>query len=170
MKTRFDAFRFFDTVLRICGALSGAILVTIMIMVCIKVFLRYVLVYGWVGVDQMSGTLLLYMTFIGAAWVLSREEHVSIDLLVTHLSGSLQRIFLIVGSVVCALICLLVFIYGTKEVISSIERGILVPAEIEIPRALNLAAIPFGCLLLWIQFLRRAWLAYRTDVRPPPSS
>jgi len=170
MKVRSDPFRFFDAVLRICGALSGAILVAIMLMVCVKVFLRYGLTYGWIGVDQISGMLLLYMTFIGAAWVLSREEHVTIDFLVTHLPDSLKRIFLIVSSVVCALVCFIVFVYGTKEVVYSIDKGVLVPAELEIPRALNLAAIPFGCLLLWIQFLRRAWLAFRSGDRSTPTS
>lgn len=167
---RFDVARYFDLILRLCGALSGIILITIMLMVCIKVLLRYVLGYGWIGVDQLSGTLLLYMTFLGAAWVLSREQHVTIDFLVTQLSPSIRRQILIVGSIVCALVCFVIFVYGTLEVIYSLNRNILVAAELEIPRAINTAVIPFGCLLLWVQFTRRAWRAFRTDSDGPAGS
>jgi C4-dicarboxylate transporter DctQ subunit len=152
--------RVLDFILRLGGALSGVIIVAIMAMVCIKVFLRYVLGYGWIGVDQLSGTMILYATFLGAAWVLNREEHVSIDFLITRLSTRVQELVFIFNSILCALVCLLIFVYGTNEVIYSLSRGILVAAELEIPRSVNLVVIPIGFLFLWIQFSRRAWLAF----------
>jgi TRAP-type C4-dicarboxylate transport system permease small subunit len=103
------------------------------------------------------------MTFLGAAWVLSREEHVTIDIVTGHLSPSAQRILTIFSSILCALVCLLIFVFGVMEVVYSLGKGILVAAELEIPRAVNLVVIPLGCLFLWIQFTRRAWLAYQSD-------
>ena len=151
----------FDSFLNIGGALSGGLLVAVMLLTSVKVFFRYVLREGLIGVDQISGTLLLYITFLGAAWVLRREEHVTIDLLVTRLSPKAQRWLNVVNSIIGALICLVLTIYGTLEAITSWQRGILIPAEIEIPRVVNLAVIPLGTFFLWLQFMRRARLHLR---------
>lgn len=147
--------RIFDVVLNIGAALAGALLIAVMLMVTVKIIFRYVLGEGLIGVDQISGTLLLYITFLGAAWVLRREEHVSIDLLINFLNPRMRRWFGIVTSIIGASVCLILTIYATQEVISSWQKGIRIPAEIEIPRVVNLGVIPLGCLLLFIQFLRR---------------
>lgn len=151
----------FNSIVNIGGALSGGLLVVVMLLTSIKVIFRYVLREGLLGVDQISGTLLLYITFLGAAWVLRREEHVTIDLLVTRLSPKVQRWMNVFNSILGALICLILTIYGTLEVINSWQRGILIPAEIEIPRVINLAVIPLGSFFLFLQFMRRAQLYIR---------
>ena len=148
--------RIFDSVLDAGAALSGALLVAVMLLTSIKVVFRYGLREGLMGVDQISGTLLLYIAFLGAAWVLRREEHVTIDLLVTQLGPRNRRWLTCTNSVLGALICLVVAFYGTVEAVTSWQRGILIPAEIEIPRVINLGVIPLGAFLLSLQFLRRA--------------
>lgn len=152
--------RLLDGLLAIGAAVSGVIMVAIMAMVCLKVFVRYVLGYGWIGVDQVSGMLLLYITFLGAAWVLSREEHVTIDIVFANLPKGVQRVLLVVNSLICAAVCLLLCIYATVEVVQSLRRGVVVAAELEMPRAVSLIVIPIGFLFLWIQFIRRAWRAH----------
>ena len=148
--------RIFDSVLDAGAALSGALLVAVMLLTSIKVVFRYGLREGLMGVDQISGTLLLYIAFLGAAWVLRREEHVTIDLLVTQLGPRNRRWLTCANSVLGALICLVVAFYGTVEAVTSWQRGILIPAEIEIPRVINLGVIPLGAFLLSLQFMRRA--------------
>ena len=146
----------FDSLLNIGGALSGGLLIAVMLMTSVKVIFRYVLRLGLIGVDQISGALLLYITFLGAAWVLRREEHVTIDILVVRLSPKVQRWLNVVNSIVGAVLCLILTVYGTWEVIHSWQRGILIPAEIEMPRVTNLIVIPLGSFFLLIQFIRRA--------------
>ncbi|MDE0028661.1 MAG: TRAP transporter small permease [Deltaproteobacteria bacterium] len=158
--------RIFDWLLDAGAALSGALLVAVMLLTSVKVFFRYGLREGLLGVDQISGTLLVYIAFLGAAWVLRREEHVTIDLLVTRLRPATRRWLTCANSVVGALICLVVAWYGTVEAVTSWQRGILIPAEIEIPRVINLGVIPLGCFLLSLQFMRRARRAY--DAAPEP--
>ena len=145
----------FDWVLNIGGAVAGSLLVAVMLIVCIKVFFRYFLREGLIGIDQISGTLMVYITFFGAAWVLRRDEHVAIDFLVERLNPTLRRWLNVLVSAICAAICLVLTVFGTIAVVSSWQKGILIPAEIEIPRAINLAVIPMGTLLLLFQFIRR---------------
>lgn len=156
MKPPGDLVRVFDIILKAGGALAGLLMVAIMLMVCIKVFMRYVLGAGWIGVDQISGSMLLYITFLGAGWVLLQDKHVTIDIVFGHLSQRTKRIVTAVTSVVCAALCLLLFFFSANEVIYSWNRGFRVAAELEIPRAFNLIVIPLGSLFLLIQFIRRA--------------
>jgi len=160
--------RGFDGVLDLGAALAAALLLAVMLATTVKVIFRYVLHEGLIGIDQISGTLLLYITFLGAAWVLRREEHVTIDLLVAGRSPKVRRRLHVVSSLMGALVCLVLTVFGTLEVIGSWQRGILVPAELEVPRAFNLAVIPLGSLCLCLQFVRRARSAAQ-DVGPAPA-
>lgn len=159
--------KIFDNFLNAGGALAGVLLIAVMLLTSVKVFFRYVLQEGLLGVDQISGTCLLYITFFGAAWVLKREEHVSIELLTVRLGPKARRWLNIINSIVGAIICLVLTIYGSMEVIYSWQKGILIPAEIEIPRVVNLTVIPLGSLFLWIQFMRRAYQYFKSETLKP---
>lgn len=150
------ALYLFDLVVNAGAVIAAGLLLAVMVATTVKVVFRYGLHEGLLGVDQISGTMLLYISFLGAAWVLRREEHVTIDVLVGNLSPSLRRRLHILSSILGALICLCLAIFGTLEVITSLEKQIRIPAEIEIPRAINLVVIPLGSFLLCLQFLRRA--------------
>ena len=158
------AVRIFDLIVNAGAVLAAVLLIAVMLATTIKVVFRYGLHQGLIGVDQISGTMLLYIAFLGAAWVLRREEHVTLDLLVNVLTPEVRRRLLVFTSIIGGLICLTLAVVGTVEVISSWQRGIRIPAEIEIPRAINLVVIPLGCFFLGLQFLRRAWgFAQRPD-------
>ena len=156
----------FDVVLDAGALLAAVLLLGVMLATSIKVVFRYGFHEGLIGVDQISGTMLLYITFLGAAWVLRREEHVSIDLLITRLAPKARRRLDVVTSIIGAAVCLVLTAYGAEEAFTSWQRGIRIAAEIEIPRVINLAVIPLGCLCLGLQFLRRARRLLR-DNHPP---
>jgi C4-dicarboxylate transporter DctQ subunit len=65
---------------------------------------------------------------------------------------------------------LTITVFGTLEVIDSIRTGVRIPAEIEMPRAVNLIVIPIGFLLLALQFLRQAVDLLKGAEAPPPPS
>ena len=153
------ALRVFDLIVNTGAVLAAVLLIAIMLATTIKIVFRYGLDEGLLGVDQLSGTMLLYITFLGAAWVLRREEHVTIDVLLGALRPQTQRSLRLLCSMLGALICFCLVVFGTIEVLTSIQKGIRIPAEIEIPRAINLVIIPLGCLFLGLQFVRRAWLS-----------
>jgi len=154
----------FDFVVTAGAALAAILLVTMMLATVTKVVFRYGLNEGLIGVDQLSGTMMLYITFLGAAWVLRREEHVTIDLLMNALSPNIKLKLNVVASIIGALICFTIVVFGTMETIGSWQRDVLIPAEIEYPRAINIAVIPLGCLCLGMQFLRRARSFWRNEI------
>jgi C4-dicarboxylate transporter DctQ subunit len=161
------AMRAFDLVIDVGAVIAAALLIATMLATVIKVVFRYGLHLSFVGVDQISGTLLLYVAMLGAAWVLRRDEHVVVDLLLGRLRERERAYLLVASSLVGALICFLIVVFGTMEVITSIQRGIRIPAEVEMPRAVDTAVIPLGFLLLGLQFLRRAVNGARNPAASP---
>ena len=163
------ALRVFDLIVDGGAVLAALLMVAVMLTTTVKVVFRYGLREGLIGIDQISGTMLLYITFLGAAWVLRREEHVTLDLVVGRIAPEVRRQMLVWGSVAAALVCLAVTGFGTFETVTSWQRGIRIPAELEMPRAINLAVIPIGCLFLGLQFTRRAWRHWRRAATAPPA-
>ena len=162
--------RIVDRIIDAGAFLAASLLIAVMLATTIKVVFRYGLREGLIGVDQISGTMLLYIAFLGAAWVLRREEHVTLDIVLNSVRPTLRRRMLIASSVLGGLICLTLAVAGTVEVISSLQRGVKIPSELEMPRAVNLVVIPLGCFFLGLQFLRRAWLfAQATGSSPSPT-
>jgi TRAP-type C4-dicarboxylate transport system permease small subunit len=164
------ALRFFDHIIDVGAVLAAVLLIAVMLATTIKVVFRYGLGQSLIGVDQISGTLLLYIAFLGAAWVQRRDEHVTIDLLIGHVGRRTQQRLMVLSALLGAAVCFVVAVFGAMEVVTSLQRGIRIPAEIEIPRAVNLIVIPIGFLCLSLQFLRRAVDGLRGAEMPPPAS
>ena len=155
------AERFFTALVNAMGVAAGLLLLSIMLATVFKVGLRGIAGAGIIGIDQLSGTAMVYMTFLGAVWVLRRNEHVALDLVLSSATVPLKRTLIVIHSLIGAAICFVVSYYGFHVVQLSIARGVVVAEELEIPRAIGLLPIPFGTLLLGIEFLRRAVVAAR---------
>ena len=153
--------RLFDRIIDAGAAVAAALLIVVMLATTVKVVYRYGLHRSLIGVDQISGVMLLYIAFLGAAWVLRRDEHIIIDLLLGHVQQRTRWFLLLASSLIGAATCLVVAGFGVHEVIGSIQRGVRTPSEIELPRAVNLIVIPIGFLLMGLQFLRRAVASLR---------
>jgi TRAP-type C4-dicarboxylate transport system permease small subunit len=164
--------RVFDCIIDIGGVVAAVLLVAVMLATTIKVIFRHGLREGLIGADQISGTMLLYIAMLGAAWVLRRNEHVTIDLLLGHVGPRTRWLLSVVSALAGVVVCLIITVFGTLEVIDSIRTGVRIPAEIEMPRAVNLIVIPIGFLLLALQFLRQAvdLLKGAEAPVPPPTS
>lgn len=147
----------FDRTVDVFSIMGGVLLVAIMLAVSVKIIFRYFLHEAIVGVDEIAEISMLYLTFLGAAWLLRRGGHITIDLLFARLKPKAQARLNITTSVFGLFISLILVWYGTAATVSFWQRGILTPTILEVPRALIIGIIPVGSLLLAIQFLRRAW-------------
>jgi TRAP-type C4-dicarboxylate transport system permease small subunit len=110
-----------------------------------------------IWVFDITEYILLYVTFLGTAWVLKNEGHVTIDLLLTRLKPRTQALFGIASSVIGMAISMVVAWYGAQVTWDHLLRGVRDTAMLELPKAPILAIIPIGSFLLVIQFLRRAY-------------
>jgi len=146
---------FFDSILKICAFLSGLLLIFTTLSVCIEVVMRYVFNQPLTWVDEITEYILLYITFLGTAWLLKKDEHVIIDLLLVRLREKSRVILGVVASALCILSCSALVWYGARVAWDHYQRGVYNPTLLEFPKGPIIAIIPVGSLLLLIQFLRR---------------
>jgi TRAP-type C4-dicarboxylate transport system permease small subunit len=149
--------RVFDFAIDKMARLADVILIFLMLSVCADVILRYFFNRPQAWVAEISEYLLLYITFLGAAWVLKNEGHVIVDVLVAQVSPTTRLIFGIISSVIGAFVLLVVLWFGTLETLDLFKRGVHNPSVLEFPKAPLVAIIPFGSLFFMIQFLRRTF-------------
>ncbi len=145
-----------DATINLLAFLAGVIFVYLMLSVFVEaVILRYFLGITTDWIREVATYTLLFITFLGTTWVLRREGHVKMDLLLERLKPKPQAMINIITSVVAAIACLVVTWYGVKVTWRDIQTGYYVATVLEPYSWYLVLIIPIGSFLLFIQFLRR---------------
>ena len=139
------------------AALAGLLLVFLMLMVAYEVVIRYFLGLSLIWTVEITGYCLLYVTFLAAAWLLGKEGHVTMDLVLNRLNPRTQALLNTITSVIGAIICLIIVWFGVKVTWDNYQLGYVATSELRPPLFLIILIIPIGSFLLSIQFLRRAY-------------
>ena len=145
----------FDRTLNVMTFLAGILLVFIMLSVCLEVILRSFINRPQICVTEVTECLLLYITFLGTAWLLREEGHVKVDIVLNRLKPQTTAFLGIISSIMGVLVSITLTIYGFNVTWDYFQRGIYTPTALEIPVSAILLIIPIGSLMLFIQFIRR---------------
>jgi C4-dicarboxylate transporter, DctQ subunit len=149
--------KIFDRIIDILAFVAGAITILMMLGISTEVVTRYFFKSPVSGMLEASEVSLLWITFLAAAWLLRQEGHVNMDVVLNRLKPEYQAILNCVTSLLGALISLALFWYGTQVVWNFFRKGTLEFGNLEINVGYVLLAIPLGGILLFLQFLRRAY-------------
>ena len=136
---------------------TQALVILIMLVVCADVFLRYFFNSPMFWVLESTQFALVFITFLGAAWVLKIDGHVRMDIVINRFSQRTQTRVNIVTSILCAIICLVVTWYGAVVWWDYLQIDFIYPGSLKIPAYLLEFVIPMGGLILSIQFLRKTY-------------
>lgn len=147
------AIKIYDRVIDGAAFLTGILLIFLMLSVGLEVALRYFLGRPTSWVVEIAGYILLYIPFLVAAWVLRREGHVKMDLVLTRLRPKTQSLVNTITSFIGTIICFVLALSGLKT--SLYFRGYQTPTILMLPKSLIIAIIFVGSFLLFIQFIRR---------------
>jgi C4-dicarboxylate transporter, DctQ subunit len=142
--------------------LAGAMLIFLMLSVGLEVALRYFLGRPTSWVVEISGYILLFIPFLVGAWVLKEDGHVKMDLGLSFLSPKHQHLLNTLTSLVSALICLILTVYGVKVSWFFLVRGYKTPTVLMLPQGVILSIIFVGSFLLCIQFVSKTLHNYRS--------
>lgn len=154
----------FDRAIDSLAALASLIIIFIAVSVSTAVVMRYFLGRPIFWVVEIAGYSLLYITFLTAAWLLKKEGHVKMDLLLNRLKPRAQSLLNMITSVISAIALLIVVWYSARATWEYFINDYYVPGLLEPPQWAILIIIPIGSLLLSIQFLRRTY-GYLTNWR-----
>ena len=145
---------FFDRTLGVFFFLSILFLVFILVSVTIEVVGRYFFNKPQDWVIEYSEYALLFIAFLGAAWLLKKRGHVKMDLVINKLGPKTNAVISTITSIIGAVMCFIVTWYGVLVTIDQFQRGIYANTPLETPTAYVLFIIPIGSALLFLQFLR----------------
>lgn len=142
----------------VLAVLAGVILIGTMLLIGTDVTLRYVLNKPLGYTTTITGFLLLYITFLSAAWVLKKEGHVTVDLALNRLSEINQLLLNGITSAVGAILCLVLAWYSALSTWDYLQRGIYVTQGLQqaVLQWPIMIVIPIGFFLLFIQFVIRS--------------
>ncbi len=152
-----------DSTLNVLIIIACLLLTFVTLSVCLEVILRYFLNRPQVWVIELSEYALLYMTFLGAAWVLRSEGHVTVDLVTTRLSPRGRAFFSFVSFIICSMVSVVLLVYGSRVTWHYFSKGLYRPTILEIPTAAILVIIPVGGITLLIESIRGVYRNFPTS-------
>lgn len=147
----------FDRTIGYLAFLAAVLLIFTMLAVSAEVVMRYFLHRPMIWVMEITEIILLFVTFLGAAWLLRREGHVTVDVLLSHLDPRTQALLGIVSSIIGILICIILVWYGINVSYVYTKGGLYEPTLLELPKGPLLTIIPLGGFLMLVQFTKRAY-------------
>lgn len=168
MKRLERIIRFFDRVLDFMVFLAGILLVFVTVFVCLEVATRYFFNYPMGWVTEISSYILLFITFLVAAWVLREEGHVSMDFIIGWFSPKTRSFINALTSVVSSMVCLVLTLFAVRVTWNLYKTHYFTPTMLALPKFPLVAIIGFGSFLLFIQFIRRSLKYIGTWKHEPP--
>jgi len=157
MKITERAWAIFDKIITILMVFAAALILFDALAVSINVLLRYLFGITHSGLFEITEYSLLWMTFLGTAWLLKNDGHIRVDLVLNRLNPRRRAITNITTSIICIILLgavtwwslrLTWYDYQADIILSSILQPLKWPIEI---------IIPVGFLLLFIELLRKTY-------------
>lgn len=147
--------RFLNLLNNVMAGIAATMVIFMMLAISYSVMMRYIFNRPVAWIVEISSYLMLYITFLGTAWLLRREGHVGIDLFTGHLSPKQRRVLRSVTSVGGATVGFVLTWKGILITIDYFRRGVMAMDILNTPQYLLMAIIPVGGFLLMIEFILR---------------
>jgi len=129
----------------------------LMIIVCVDLTLRYFFNSPLLWGTEVTEILLLYITFLGMAWVFKEDGHVVIDVFTGQVTGRKKKILNGVSYFLVGIVAAVLVYYGFYTVYDHFRRGVFNPTVIETPIWLIIIVIPVGSVPLFLEVLIKVW-------------
>lgn len=151
--------RFLDKILTGMAVLAGLFLLFITFSISYSIFTRAAGFQSPVWTIQFNEYSLLWMTFLGSAWVLSRRKHVAVDVVTSHLRPESRRVADVVHSFLGIAVCGALCWHSSLMTLNLFQRGVTDVQAVDMSKSLVLVVIPVGFLVLTAQFCRNLAMA-----------
>ena len=124
---------------------------------CIRDSLRYVFNVSMLIVDELSGYLLVLLTFFGANHALRTGSLLRVDIFYNRMSKAGRRRADALYDIVCCVFCAILTWYFGRLVWSSIANDVVSSTMASTPMYIPQLAMPLGTALMSVTFLLMAW-------------
>lgn len=145
--------RVFSRINLICAIIAAALLFGIAAIICYEVVGRALGAASRLWVIEVSEYALLFITFLGAPYLLEQNRHVVMDLLTKDLTGARKQFSNLFNGAIGLLVCVILTVIGVQVVLDQLALG---TREVTVMRPQSwwiTAAMPLGTGLMAVQFL-----------------
>lgn len=157
--------RVVDAFLTAGGYASAFLIVLVTLLLIYEVVTRYFLHKPSIWALDFTRYSVLYLTFLGTAWLLREEGHVKIELVTSRLSSSREALMNGVTSVIACVACCIFFWEASKSTWNAYQMGQTIERSVVVPRYLIVGIMPLGAFFLCLQFVRQAWNYFRDSLQ-----
>ncbi len=154
MKKITRATAVFDRSMDLLSYLARVFVILQVLLVTGDVVGRYFFRKPIIGAVEITEVMILWIAFLGAAWLLKEGGHVRMEIVVSRLKPEAQTVLNIITSIMSAIVCLVLVWYGIRVTADAFRAGTLQAGLIGIPTSLVIIIIPIGSFLLFIQYIR----------------
>jgi TRAP-type C4-dicarboxylate transport system permease small subunit len=147
------SFRWANRLSEAAGWLCAVALVAATLVMLHSVLTRYVFQKPTVWQTEVSIYLLIFVTFVGAAFGLKHHAHVGVDLLVERLPVRAQLAVRIVTAVLALVVVGFVGWTAAATWYEAYEGGFVSPTALRFPLAIAYAILPLGMILVGLQYI-----------------
>lgn len=138
-----------------CGLASALVIGVVVLLVTYDVVARNIGLGGLPWAVEVSEYSLSLATFLAAPWLLYKNEHVRVDMLLTLLPGGVARQIDRAADVVGLGVCVVFVWYGMKVIADSMQLGSMIIKTLVIPEWWTFIPVPVCFALLGVEFVRR---------------
>jgi TRAP-type C4-dicarboxylate transport system permease small subunit len=118
---------------------------------------RYFFGYPLPWVTEIAEFSLLYLPFLLGVWVLRKDSHVKMDIILNLFPPKAQNVVNTITSIICALICLVLAIFAAKVTYDQYLSKAFTYTILEIPKWILTIVIFCGSFMLVIEFFCKAY-------------
>ncbi len=148
------AWAIYDRILDVFLVFATVLVIFDTVIVSVDILMRSAFGTTWKGFFEITEYSLLWMAFLGAAWLMRINGHVRVDLILTRLKPRPQTIINIVSSIICMIVFAIIVWYSVKITLHDYRVGFVLPSLLTPPKWPVEIIIPIGSLLLLIQLSR----------------
>jgi TRAP-type C4-dicarboxylate transport system permease small subunit len=157
MKTGERFWLIFDKTITIMMIVSAVLVLFDALAVTIDVLMRYAFSITNVFLFELTEFSLLWMTFLGAAYIMRNNGHVRVDALISLLSPRHGAIMNVIGSIISLFILMVMTFYTAKLTLHDFQTGFTLSGILRAIKWPIEIIIPIGFFLLFIQLLRNTY-------------
>lgn len=144
-----------------------AVVPFVMVSVSYEVAVRHFFGLVPLWVNDVTGYLLLALTFLGGAFVMARDGHTQVDIVVEHSSPGVKRRLVLINTALVMLVALVLACASGFTVWDGYQRKLTVVGIIEVPRWIVLSPIFVGATLLFAERVLRLGALLRGSTAAP---
>jgi C4-dicarboxylate transporter DctQ subunit len=151
--------------------IAALAIIFMMFAISYAVMMRYVWNKPVPWIVEISSYLMLYITFLGTAWLQRKGGHVEVDLFTGRLKPRVRAAFKTITSLGGAVVGFILAWKGSLVTVDYFQRDVTAIGILNTPQFLLMGIIPIGGFLLLVEFLlqarQQARLALKETDTPP---